>query len=127
MPHIEPTPVSLKAAAVQLILDMQPEKALEVLSQHFGVEAPKIKVGLPKGRLRTAYGTYSAKSPTICVLNSDIFGNPFVVLHEFYHHLRSQGADLQHRGTEKNADKFAADFLRAYQLARAFSSDKKDA
>jgi Zn-dependent peptidase ImmA (M78 family) len=51
------------------------------------------------------------------VLNSDFLGNPFVILHEFYHHLRSKSVDRQHRGTEKNANRFAADFLIAYQLA----------
>lgn len=51
------------------------------------------------------------------MLNSDFLGNPFVILHEFYHHLRSKSIDRQHKGTEKNADRFAAEFLKAYQLA----------
>jgi hypothetical protein len=41
--------------------------------------------------------------------------NPFVVLHEFYHHLRCKGVDRMHRGTEGNADRFALDFIKAYQ------------
>jgi hypothetical protein len=39
------------------------------------------------------------------------------VLHEFYHHLRSKAVDKQHRGTEKNADKFAIGFIIEYQTA----------
>jgi hypothetical protein len=41
--------------------------------------------------------------------------NPFVVLHEFYHHLRCKGVDRMHRGTEGNADRFALKFIREYQ------------
>jgi hypothetical protein len=48
--------------------------------------------------------------------------NPFVVLHEFYHHIRSKGVDRMHRGTEGNADKFAIDYITQYQLAVLKSS-----
>jgi hypothetical protein len=41
--------------------------------------------------------------------------NPFVIIHEFYHHLRSKAVDKMHRGTEKNADKFAIEFIEAYK------------
>ncbi len=109
-----PTP-DFKPRIVFLILNKQTEQALELLSEQYQVEVPKLKVGLPKGHVRNAYGTYNAKNQTICVLNSDIFGNPFVILHEFYHHIRSKGVDRQHRGTEKNADRFAIDFLMEYQ------------
>lgn len=87
------------------------------MAKEYRVEIPKLDVGLPKGHTRNAYGTYNAKNHTICVMNSDIFSNPFVILHEFYHHLRSKSVDKQHRGTEKNADKFAIDYLRAYEVA----------
>jgi hypothetical protein len=40
-----------------------------------------------------------------------------VILHEFYHHLRSKSADKQHKGTERNADKFSDEFLSEYQAA----------
>jgi hypothetical protein len=113
----EPMPPNFKAEIVQLILGKQTEEALEKLAKAYGVAVPKLQVGLPKGHVRTAYGTYNAKDQTICVLDSDVFGNPFVILHEFYHHLRSRNVDRQHRGTEKNADKFALDFLREFQLA----------
>jgi hypothetical protein len=110
---------NFKPLIVALILNRQTEEALELLSKTYNVEVPKLKVGLPKGHTRNSYGTYTAKTQTICVLDSDVFANPFVILHEFYHHLRSKGVDKMHRGTEKNADKFAVDFLREYQLAAA--------
>jgi Zn-dependent peptidase ImmA (M78 family) len=116
MPLTNPESNNFRIAVVQLILDKRVEDALEVLAQCYGVEIPRLKVGLPKGHMRTAYGTYNAQTQTICVLNSDIFGNPFVILHEFYHHLRTKGVDKMHRGTEKNADKFAIEFLKEYQL-----------
>jgi len=106
---------NFKTAIVALIIDKQTEKALELLAKHYAVETPKLKVGLPKGHRNNVYGTYTAKSATISVLNSDILGNPFVILHEFYHHLRSKAVDKMHRGTEKNADKYATEFIREYQ------------
>jgi hypothetical protein len=117
MPPDPPAQGNFKPVIVQLILNKQTEKALELLAKEYGVEIPKLDVGLPKGHTRNAYGTYNAKNQTICVMNSDIFSNPFVILHEFYHHLRSKSVDKQHRGTEKNADKFAVDYLRAYEVA----------
>ena len=70
---------------------------------------------LPKGHKIKAFGCYTNKNETISVQNSDILVNPFVIIHEFYHHLRSKGADKMHRGTEKNADRFAIDFIEAYK------------
>jgi hypothetical protein len=119
MPQQNPTQPNFKPAIVQLILSRQTEQALELLAKTYGVEVPKLKVGLPKGHVRNAYGTYSAKNQTISVLDSDTLWNPFVVLHEFYHHLRSKSVDRVHRGTEKNADRFALDFMREYQIAAA--------
>jgi len=39
---------------------------------------------------------------------------PFVILHEFYHHTRT-GIDTKHRGTEKYANEFAEKFIQAYR------------
>lgn len=114
-------PSEFKAAVVQLILENRTEGALKLLADEYGVDIPSIKVGLPKGHVRKAYGTYNAKTHTICVLDREVFGNPFVIIHEFYHHLRTKGVDKLHRGTEKNADKFSVEFLKAYQLAAAKS------
>jgi hypothetical protein len=107
---------NLKPYVVWLILNGKAEEALEVLAKEYRVEVPKLKVGLPKRHKTTAYGCYTAKNQTISLLNSEVVSNPFVILHEFYHHLRSRGVDRMHRGTEGNADKFALDFLVQYQL-----------
>lgn len=87
-----------------------------LLAKNYNVTVPKLKVGLPKGRTAKAYGCYSPKTETISVLNSGTVQNPFVILHEFYHHLRTS-VDKQHKGTEKNADKFALRFITSYKAA----------
>jgi hypothetical protein len=93
------------------------------LAKKYRVNVPDLKVGLPKGHKITAFGCYTSKNQTISVLNSDILINPFVIVHEFYHHLRSKSVDRMHKGTEKNADKFALDFLMHYQLAAKKAQD----
>ncbi len=108
---------NLKPSIVQLILNKKTEEAIELLAQTYRVDTPKLKVGLPKGHTKNAYGTYSPKNQTISVRDSDVFGNPFVILHEFYHHLRCRSVDRLHRGTEKNANRFALDFLQEYEIA----------
>jgi hypothetical protein len=106
-----------KPFVVWLILNGKTEDALELLAKTYSVNVPALKVGLPKKHKIKAYGCYTTKNQTISVQNSDILFNPFVILHEFYHHLRSKGVDKKHRGTEGNADKFALDFLMQYQLS----------
>ncbi|MGD6808465.1 MAG: hypothetical protein ACQCN3_02075 [Candidatus Bathyarchaeia archaeon] len=108
---------SLKPMIVWLILNGKTEEALTLLSQNYNVRTPTLKVGLPKGHKTTALGCYTSKTETIYVLNSDMLTNPFVIIHEFYHHLRSKTVDKIHRGTEKNADKFALDFIETYKKA----------
>jgi len=103
-----------KASIVWLILNGKTEKALELLAEHYSVEVPKLKVGLPKGRKKKALGCYSAKNETIFVLNSDTLKEPFIILHEFYHHLRT-ALDRKHRGTERYADEFSKEFIQAYK------------
>jgi hypothetical protein len=100
-----------KAKIVHLIIGQKTEKALELLSQHHRVPTPKLKVGMPKGDVKHQ-GCYVVKNEAIHVANSDSLYNPYVILHEFYHHLRSAGGT--HRGTEKNADKFAKDYIATY-------------
>jgi hypothetical protein len=109
---------NFKPLIVALILNGQAEKALDLLAENYKVTVPKLKVGLPKGHKATAYGCYTPKDTTISLLNSDILGNPFVILHEFYHHLRTT-IEKKHKGTEKNADKFARDFIEAYNAFAA--------
>jgi Zn-dependent peptidase ImmA (M78 family) len=104
-----------KPFIVWLILNQRTEEALSLLAEHYGVNVPQVKVGLPKGHRKNVRGCYQSRNETIFVFNSDVLGNPFVVLHEFYHHLRSKSVDKQHKGTERNADKFAGEFLTEYQ------------
>ncbi|MGD6850997.1 MAG: hypothetical protein ACQCN6_02935 [Candidatus Bathyarchaeia archaeon] len=108
---------NFKPLVVALILSGKIEAALDLLAKEYNVTVPALKVGLPKKHKIKAYGCYTAKNQTISVQNSDILVNPFVILHEFYHHLRSKAVDRIHRGTEGNADKFAMDFLQQYQIA----------
>jgi len=104
-----------KAFVVHLILNGNAEEALEQLAKHYNVSLPIIQVGLP-GRHRTkALGCYTAKNQTIHVLNSDVLKEPFTILHEFYHHLRTS-IDKKHKGTEKYASQFARDFILAYKI-----------
>ncbi len=98
-----------------MILDGKAEEVLVCLSREYHVSVPKIKVGLPKKSKKKAFGCYDARSQTISILNSDVLKDPFVILHEFYHHLRTT-ADHEHRGTEKYANKFAMEFIEAYRF-----------
>ena len=97
---------------VKLILDKKTEDALTLLSAFYKVEAPEIKVGTIKGKRKTVYAVYVGRERKIYAMNSEIFYNPFIVLHEFYHHLRSQGT--AHRGSEDYANKYAKRFLHSY-------------
>jgi hypothetical protein len=105
---------NFRSVAVLLIINGRTEEALVLLSEHYKVNTPKLKVGLPKGHKAVAYGCYTSKTETISVLNSDFLSNPFVILHEFYHHLRCRNVDKIHRGTEKNANNFALNILTEY-------------
>jgi hypothetical protein len=111
-----------KATMVSLIMQGDTEKALEMLAEHYRVSVPRLKVGLPKGKKRNSLGCYSPKNKTITVLNSDTLKQPFVILHEFYHHLRTN-VFQQHKGTEKGADAFARDYIQAYETHKALSGN----
>jgi hypothetical protein len=102
-----------KAQIVRMVLEKQTEKALEKLSEFYHVAPPQIVVGTIKGKRRTVYALYIPKERKIYAINSDIFFNPFVVLHEYYHHIRSKLG--VHRGSERNANKFAQEFIDAYK------------
>lgn len=103
-----------KAAIVWLIANGKTEEALERLARYYGVCIPKLKVGLPKGHKVRTLGCYDARTKTISVFHSNALKEPFVILHEFYHHART-GIDTKHRGTERYANEFAGKFIRAYQ------------
>ena len=101
-----------RAKIVQMIFNKETEKALQDLSSIYKISPPDITVGTIKGKRRTVYAVYVQKESKIYTMNSEIFYNPFVVLHEFYHHLRSRGG--KHRGSEKGADMYAKSFIEAY-------------
>jgi hypothetical protein len=100
-----------KHDVVKLILSRRTEEAIEMLADRFMVEVPRIKVGHWKGR-KNVLAVYVSQRQTIFVAKSSEMWNPFVILHEFYHHLRSKSG--KHRGTEKLADSFAIAFIRAF-------------
>ena len=101
-----------RAKVVYLILSKDTGAALELLSQHYDVVEPKLKVGMPK-RYSKNPGCYVHKSRTIHVSCRDMLYSPHVILHEFYHHLRS--VTDEHGGIEKYADIFAKEYLQAYK------------
>jgi len=106
------TDTLFKAKIVYLILSQDTEEALELLSRHYEVAVPKLKVGMPK-RYSKNLACYVAKSRTIHVVQRDVLWNPHIILHEFYHHLRRE-IDA-HGGIEKYAEKFAKNFIAAYK------------
>jgi hypothetical protein len=115
--------VDMQSRVVQMILDRRTEEALQVLSLFYKVRAPEIAVGTVKGKRRSAYAVYVAKEEKIYASTSDIFYNPFIILHEFYHHIRSRGG--LHRGTEKYANLYARRFIDAYVLSERAKHQQK--
>lgn len=111
-----------KALVVGTILDHKPERALDLLCEHYRVERPKLGVGVVAGRSKGVLAVYSANRKEILTVNSEYLYDPFVILHEFYHHLRYFGS--KHRGTEKNADKFALDFIDSYKAVASGTVSK---
>ena len=102
-----------KAKIVHMILNRNTEDALQKLSKFYNVTPPEIVVGTIKGKRRTVYAVYVQKERRIYVINSDIFYNPFIVLHEFYHHIRTRAG--VHRGSEKHANMYAKSFIDSYK------------
>ena len=105
-----------KTKIVHWIVSKKPEDALKALSQHYNVITPVLKVGIPKGHGKNV-GCYVSKKRTIYVSSLNELYNPYVILHEFYHHLRTY--NMKHKGTEKHAERFAKDYIEAYKIAFA--------
>jgi hypothetical protein len=103
----------MKASVVALILDSKPEAALEVLSRWYRVSEPKLTVGVVEGKTKGVAAVYSQRRKEILAARREFLYDPFVMIHEFYHHLRS--ASGRHRGTERQADRFALEFIVAYR------------
>ncbi len=101
-----------KAKIVHMVLNKKTEEALQYLSKFYDIAPPEIVVGTVKGKRKTVYAVYVQKESKIYAINSDVFYNPFVILHEFYHHIRTKGG--VHRGSEKNANRYAKSFIDAY-------------
>ena len=95
-----------------MILMKKTNEAIKALSDFYKVEMPQLKVGMPK-RYRKKIGCYVPKTKTIHICDREKLDDPFVILHEFYHHLRTQHG--KHRGTERHANKFATDFIEAFK------------
>ena len=92
-----------------ILIDRQPEKALDLLSEHYRVDRPSLRIGLPTGE-KKALGCYVHREKTIYISSREYLYDPYVLIHEFYHHLRSING--KHRGTERHAKEFALGFLR---------------
>ncbi len=98
---------------VRLIaVERNPEEALDALCAHYRVERPTLRIGLPKGE-KKALGCYVHKERAIYMSSEEYLFDPYVLIHEFYHHLRH--VDGKHRGTERHARDFALSFLRNAQ------------
>ncbi len=107
----------MRAHVVGLILDSKPEEAISVLSKWYRVSEPKLGVGVVEGRTKGVAAVYSQRRKEIMAARREFLYDPFVMIHEFYHHLRS--ASGRHRGTEKQADKFALEFIASYRRSAA--------
>lgn len=94
---------------VRLIREGRPEDALVLLAGKYGVSPPRLKVGTVKGH-RSVAGCYVAKEKTIYLSRAEVMSEPYVILHEFYHHLRS--AQGKYGASEKHAQAFATDFMK---------------
>ncbi len=108
-----------KARVVQLILKKEVNEALEALSEHYRVSVPGLRVGMPK-RSGSKAGCYASGTKMIHVASMERLHDPFVILHEFYHHLRTHVG--KHRGTEKHANRFAQEYIAAYN--QSFSNSR---
>lgn len=102
-----------QALIVKMILNKRTEESLQLLSNFYNIQPPEVIVGTIKGKRKTVHAVYVGNRKRIYATNSDIFYNPFVILHEFYHHLRYRG--MEHRGSEKSADNFAIRFIKSYR------------
>lgn len=101
-----------KTKIVCMILNGATEDALDNLSRFYRVETPKIAVGTVKGKRRTVYAVYVPRERKIYALNSDVFCNPFIIIHEYYHHIHSKLGI--HKGSERHANMYAKDFIDSY-------------
>lgn len=107
----------LRAKVVGLIIDGKAEFALRLLSDYYRVTEPDLRVGTVK-RHRRVLACYVEKEKRIYLSESEYLTNPFVILHEFYHHLRASQIGNR-RQVEKRADLFATNFIRDFKRVSA--------
>ena len=104
-----------RAKVVGTIVSGRAEAALQLLSEHYKVDEPDLRVGTVK-RHRKVLACYVEREKRIYLSKSDFITDPFIILHEFYHHLRASGVT---RGqVEKRADEFALGFIRVFNRVR---------
>jgi len=108
---------TFRARIVGLIADGHTEVALRLLSEYYGISEPTLRVGTVK-RHRNVLACYVEKEKRIYMSKSEFITNPFVVLHEFYHHLRASDFG-RNRQVEKRADLFASNFIRDFRTVSA--------
>jgi len=108
---------AFKVLVVATILDSKTEEAIRLLCEHYRVGIPRLRVGVLEGRTKRVAAVYSLDRKEILAARREFLYDPFVMVHEFYHHLRSVSG--KHRGTERQADKFASEFVEAYKRAVA--------
>jgi hypothetical protein len=101
-----------KAYIVALILSRKTEEAVQILSEKYRVEVPNLGVGHVKGKKKAA-GVYVTAKKMILVSNGENMWDPFIILHEFYHHIRNEGG--RQLGNEKLADAFARDYINVFK------------
>ena len=88
-----------------------------MLSSWYRVSVPRLGVGVVEGKTKRVAAVYSQRRREILAARRDFLYDPFVMIHEFYHHLRSTSG--QHRGTERQADEFALGFIQTYRQVSA--------
>lgn len=104
-----------RAGIVHLILDARPEQAIKLLAEFYGVNEPDLRVGTVK-RHRKVVACYVEKEKRIYLSRSELLTEPFVILHEFYHHLRASQLG-KNRQVERGADSFALNFIQEFKRA----------
>ena len=99
-----------RARIVSSILEGRPENAIKLLSKYYGIGEPSLRVGTVKGH-RKVLACYVEKERRIYISRSELLTNPFIILHEFYHHLRASST-AKNAQVDKRADLFALNFVR---------------
>jgi len=107
-----------RARVVEFILAGRAEEALEAVCRAHGRSPPRLRVGRVNGHSK-ALAVYDPRSETIFVSDGSLLRDPFVPLHEVYHHLRMLAG--RRRGTERHADRFALSLIEAYLRLRGSS------